>query len=143
MSDCGSVSSVDGVQSSHSSGALVSDENRKLVGALGATVSATAGVATDSVLLSFLLPNWSRTVTANVCVVPGARSSTVTPLKPIRSKPYGLPSTSSVYQTWLVLSVDGVHETETRVGQTPFDVSVGALGGVVSGGVVCVTTLLV
>ena len=48
-----------------------------------------------------------------------------------------------MYQTWLALSLDCVHETATRVGHTPFAVIVGADGGVVSGGVVCVTTLLV
>jgi hypothetical protein len=82
-------------------------------------------------------------VTLKVCVVAGERYRTVTPRYPIRSAPYGLPSTRSVYPTWLTLSTDCVHETEMRVGHTPLAVIVGAVGGVVSGGVVWVTTLLV
>ena len=35
----------------------------------------------------------------------------------------------------LALSTDFVHESETRVGHTPVGVNVGAVGGVVSGGV--------
>ena len=56
---------------------------------------------------------------------------------PGMSPPYVLPSTRSVYQTWLpTSSTDVVHATEIRTGQTPVTESVGALGGVVSGGVV-------
>jgi hypothetical protein len=42
-----------------------------------------------------------------------------------------------VYQTWLVLSIDSVHETEIWAGLTDVAVIVGGgAGGVVSGGVV-------
>ena len=88
-------------------------------------------------LLSAVLPDRSRTVTLNTCVVDGARSRTVAERYPIRSAPYGLPSARSVYQTWLLtLSVDCVQESEIRVGNTVFTLSVGAVGGAVSGGVV-------
>jgi hypothetical protein len=55
----------------------------------------------------------------------------------------GAPSRNSVYQVWVRLSIDFVHETVIRVGWTACAVNTGAgPGGLVSGGVVCVTLLL-
>jgi hypothetical protein len=50
------VSSVDGSQFSQSSGGTVSEENRRLVGAVGATLSVFVGVVTDSTSLSTVFP---------------------------------------------------------------------------------------
>ena len=96
-----------------------------------------AGVVTVTTLLWFVFPKKSRTDTLNSYVLAGERSRTSADLDPSMSPPYGLPSTRSVYQTWLpTSSTDVVQATETRTGQTPVTESVGALGGVVSGGVV-------
>ncbi len=48
----------------------------------------------------------------------------------------GVPSRNSVYQTCVALSVDRVQLRPTHVGTTSVTDSVGADGGVVSGGVV-------
>src|SRR4051812_29846614 len=109
MSNCASVSSADASQLSHASQPPLCGPRRRFLGADGAVVSVVVGVVTVSRLLVATLPVASRTVTLNVCVLPGVRSCTRFELpKTLWSR--ATPSTKSVYQTWLLVSsVDDVH----------------------------------
>src|SRR4051794_37648329 len=116
MSDCASASSVDAFQLSHASQPPLCGPRRRFVGADGAVASVVVGVVTVSTLLAATLPTASRTVTLNVCVLPGARSCTRFESRKTLSS-CATPSTWSVYQTWLLVSsVDDVQASVTRVG---------------------------
>jgi hypothetical protein len=65
------VSSDAASQSSQISGADVSDDRRRLLGAVGAFASLAGGVVTVSVLLSAAFPDRSRAITLNTCVLDG------------------------------------------------------------------------
>src|SRR5688572_29880029 len=66
MRSPGDSLSLAGSQSSQASGGEVSGEKRRLVGAVGATVSVARGVVTESGLLRAAFPNASLAITSNV-----------------------------------------------------------------------------
>jgi hypothetical protein len=126
------------------SGALLSTM-RTLVGAEGGVTSLVASVVSVTALLVAVLPLWSCACTVNVYDVAGVRCrrTTETSLYQFTCSVTRVPLAKMRYPTnHARSSVDRVHVRETCEGPRTIPESCGAVGGVVSRGVVTSRVLL-